>query len=268
LLKEGYEKRVEMASSGKDFRKSKDEEKSKLEAERLRLETIKQEKQRVKEEVEIPEKEALDTYRQIEEEKQRKLQEEEDYKTANEAENMFILLDSNDDGKISKDEIKSRQTFDKNKDGEVSDDEALFFLNMEEEMSKEDFLASGWLIAKPFFLMEQGMFLPPEDHKDSTEDPSLLSGGQPITEEPPLRELTEEEIQAKASRAEEDKENIQGVEEEEEELEEELEGSNEDHKAEDQPVEESKYDEATQKLIDGNSKKILKILIYILKCFF
>lgn len=62
LLKDGYQKRVEMASSGKEFRKSKDEEKAKLEVERQRLEIIKTEKERIKEEVEAPEKEALERY--------------------------------------------------------------------------------------------------------------------------------------------------------------------------------------------------------------
>jgi len=85
------------------------------------------------------------------------------------------------------DEIKSRQTFDKNKDGEVSDEEALFFLNMEEEMSKEEFLKTGWTIAKPFFLMEQGMFLPPEppmDEDAGTEPPPAeqVSGGAQQTD--------------------------------------------------------------------------------------
>jgi protein kinase C substrate 80K-H len=60
LLKEGYQKRLEMAYSGKEFRKSKDEEKAKLEAERQKLESIKQDKEKIKDQVEAPEKEALD----------------------------------------------------------------------------------------------------------------------------------------------------------------------------------------------------------------
>lgn len=60
LLKEGYQKRIELANSGKEFRKAKDEEKAKLESERQKLEVIKQEKEKIKEEVEAPEKEALD----------------------------------------------------------------------------------------------------------------------------------------------------------------------------------------------------------------
>lgn len=60
LLKEGYQKRLEMSNAGKEFRKQKDEEKAKLEADRQRLEAIKAEKEKVKEAAEIPEKEALD----------------------------------------------------------------------------------------------------------------------------------------------------------------------------------------------------------------
>lgn len=168
---------------------------------------------------------------------------------------MFIMLDSNGDGKLTVDELKTRQTFDKNKDGEVSEEEALFFLNMEHEMSKEDFLATGWMLAKPFFLMEQGMFTPPGE--DGAETEEVTGGGAPVTQEPPLKELTEEEIQESAAAG--GQENIPGVEEEEEE--EELydeEGhdthssSSEDTKIEAEPLpQESKYDEATQALIDG-----------------
>lgn len=200
--------------------------------------------------------EFISRYRLIEEEKQKLLNAAEEAKAASEAENMFILLDSNGDGKLTKDEIKTRQTFDKNKDGEVSDDEALFFLNMEEEMSKEDFLTTGWMMAKPFFLMDQGMFQPPIEDQEEEQEPSLMSGGQPITvTEAPLKELTEEEIQAQGDHvsynAAGEKEIIPGVVEEQEE-EEELYEEDGPASVEDVKVEESKYDEATQQLIDGD----------------
>jgi len=72
-----------------------------------------------------------------------------------------------------------RTTFDRNKDGVVSDEEAMFFLNMETEISKEEFLQSGWLIVKPYFLIEKGLFIPPEDLPEDT------TGEESVTELPP-----------------------------------------------------------------------------------
>lgn len=213
----------------------------------------------MKEVVEKPEKEALERFRLIEEEKRKKEEEEENAKTGNEAEDMFNMLDSNGDGKITKDELKSRQTFDKNKDGVVSDEEAMFFLNMEEEMPKEEFVKSGWMLAKPFFLMEQGMFKPPRGHKDDVddaEDLSIVSGGQPVTQEPPLREYQDDEIEDMLGSEKTEDASIPGVdpsandEEEEEEGEsEDVVATSEETKAE-EPVEQ-KYDDETQALING-----------------
>jgi protein kinase C substrate 80K-H len=269
-LKEGFLKRQEMSQQGKTYRKDKDSEKSKLEAERQHLEAIKQEKERVKEEVETPEKEALERYRILNEEKNKKEDEAENAKSKTEAEDMFNLLDSNGDGKITKDEITTRQTFDRNKDGVVSEDEALFFLNMEDEMSKEEFLKTGWLMAKPFFLMEQGMFKPPADNeKESEEEQEDISGGKvnDDTPEPPLKEFNDDEIEdilQKEAKEEEKRGDIPGVEEGAEEEEEGLEEEEEHH--EEEPVHEeepSKYDEQTQKLIDGKGVKIISYTLYL-----
>ncbi|CAG7818739.1 unnamed protein product [Allacma fusca] len=188
LARDGYQKRIEMSQQGKDSRRSKEEERSKLEVDLQQAESQKEDKQRVKEEVEAPEKEALEKHRQLEEEKRRKEDEEEKSKSEAEAENIFNLLDSNEDGLITADEIKTRQTFDRNKDGAVSDEEALFFLNMENEMSKDEFMKTGWILFKPYFLIESGMFQPPQpegtdEETATTQEPPAP---EPVTEPPPL----------------------------------------------------------------------------------
>ena len=57
--------------------------------------------------------------------------------------------------------------FDQNKDGVVSEEEAKFFLHMEKEMEKSVFLATGWMLVKPYFLKEQNQFKPPSSSPPS-----------------------------------------------------------------------------------------------------
>lgn len=241
LAKEGYQKRLELVTKGKAFRKEKEEERTRLDAERQIAETLKNEKQQIKDQVEAPEKEALDKHRVIQEEKRKEEEEQEKAKSENEAEALFNLLDSNGDDKITLDEIKVRQTFDKNKDGVVDEGEAMFFLNMNEEMSREDFIKSGWLLVKPFFMMEQGMFKPPES-----------GGGQASSEtyEDDVEKIGEE------SQNEHEKPVVPGVADVPNEDEEEEEDGLEEGELEQDPPEpvidssEAKYDEETQALID------------------
>ncbi|CAL8143040.1 unnamed protein product [Orchesella dallaii] len=244
LAKEGFQKRLEMISKGKSFRKEKEEERTRLDADRQIAESVKNEKLQLKEQVEQPEKEALEKYRLIQEEKQKQEDEQEKAQSENEAETLFNLLDSNGDDKITLDEIKVRQTFDKNKDGVVDEAEAMFFLNMNEEMSKEEFLKSGWLLVKPFFMMEQGMFKPPES-----------GGGQAGSEdyEDDLEKLDDIQNEQQDSA----KPDVPGVEPGELEDEEEEEGEEEhDADTDPEPVVDTdpKYDEETQALIDQANK--------------
>lgn len=246
LAKEGYQKRLDLVSKGKSFKKEKEEERTRLDAERKMAEATKNEKEQLKQQVEEPEKEALERYRLQQEEKTKQREEEEKAKSENEADALFNLLDSNGDDKLTIDEIKTRQTFDKNKDGVVDDNEAMFFLNMNEEMSKEDFLASGWLLVKPFFMMEQGMFTPPE-----------TSGGQAATEDYENDQFPDGE-----DPADHEKHDIPGIsdvpndEEEEGEGDEDIDHDGPDHASEPTDTE-PKYDEETQALIDSKFKGLL-----------
>lgn len=242
LAKEGYQKRLELVTKGKAFRKEKEDERTRLDAERQVAEALKNEKEQLKNQVEQPEKEALERYQAIQEEKRKQQEEEDRAKSENEADALFNLLDSNGDDKITLDEIKVRQTFDKNKDGVVDDSEAMFFLNMNEEMSKEDFLASGWLLVKPFFMMEQGMFKPPES-----------SGGQVGNEEyeDDADKLGEDQQQQSHDEHKQDVPGIQDVPNEDDEEEEGLDEDIGDEPSLDPvPDADPKYDEETQVLID------------------
>lgn len=60
-------------------------------------------------------------------------------------------------------ELQAQQSFDQNKDGAVSEDEANFFFDSHDELSWEDFLASGWPRMKPFLMLDNGLFKPPTD---------------------------------------------------------------------------------------------------------
>lgn len=253
LAKEGYQKRLDLVSKGKSYRKEKEEERTRIDAERQMAEALKNEKEQLKQQLEEPEKQALERYRVIEEEKRRQEEEEEKSKSENEADALFNLLDSNGDDKITKDEIKVRQTFDKNKDGVVDESEALFFLNMNEEMSKDEFLTSGWLLVKPFFMMEQGMFKPPES-----------SGGQVGNEDYEDDTGKIDDIGDEA--VDQTKPEIPGVsdvpndDEEEEEI-------DEDGDA-DVPLDpvadtDPKYDEETQALIDRKTKEFFQFSLYM-----
>lgn len=76
-------------------------------------------------------------------------------------------------------ELQTQQTFDQNKDGAVSEDEAKFFFDSHDELSWEDFLASGWPRMKPFLMLDKGLFKPPtsEPPQDSTAD------SRPVTDD-------------------------------------------------------------------------------------
>merc|ERR1719466_717012 len=98
-----------------------------LEAKKAQLVTSKDEKLKLKDEAEAPEKEALDYYKRIEEEEKKRQEEEEAATAAAEAAEYFSILDTDMDGVVTMAELQARPGLDTNKDGEVSEDEAKFF---------------------------------------------------------------------------------------------------------------------------------------------
>lgn len=92
--------------------------------EREEAETIKSEKEEAKKFAEEPEKEALERYRVVEEERKAKEDADKKFKEEEEAREAFQHLDNDGDGILTLEELRSRQTFDTNRDGQVTEEEA------------------------------------------------------------------------------------------------------------------------------------------------
>ena len=82
-------------------------------------------------------------------------------------------MDSNQDGKLQVEELQTHPAFDQNQDGTVSEEEAKFFLHTDEEMTKEDFLATGWTLMKPYIEKSKAAF----NHDDAADQPAEGEAG-------------------------------------------------------------------------------------------
>lgn len=85
-------------------------------------------------------------------------------------------MDSNQDGKLQIEELQTHPAFDQNQDGTVSEDEAKFFLHMDEEMTRDDFLATGWTLMKPYVEKSKAAF----KHDDAQPADVGAGGDQPV----------------------------------------------------------------------------------------
>lgn len=81
-------------------------------------EKVKEEKKRLRDEIETEEHKALEIYRKLEEEEKKRRAEVEAAKSREEATETFNKFDSNQDGFVDISELQTRQTFDKDKNGE------------------------------------------------------------------------------------------------------------------------------------------------------
>lgn len=250
LIKLGSEMRVQLSKRGKELKQEKKERLEQLQKDRAEADGMKKEKEALKIAAEELENVALEKYRKIEEEIKQRQQEEEKKANEQEAFEHFHRLDANQDGKIEMSELQTQQTFDQNKDGAVSEDEAKFFFDSHNELSWEDFLASGWPRMKPFLMLDKGLFKPPtsEPPQDSTAD------SRPETDA--TTQESTAELSATGGRTDDDHDGDLTDEEEEEEEEEE-EGEEEvgpEEEEGEKTEEKPKYDEETQLLIDEASK--------------
>ncbi|XP_021938600.1 glucosidase 2 subunit beta [Zootermopsis nevadensis] len=244
LTKLGSEMRVHLSKKGKQLKQEKKERLEQLEKDKVEVDSVRKEKEILKVAVEVLENKALEKYRKIEEEVKQRQQEEERNISEQEAFEHFNRLDANQDGKIEILELQTQQTFDQNRDGAVSEDEAKFFLDSNDELNWEDFLASGWPRMKPFLMLDNGLFKPP-----ATE--ALLNSAVEV--DTTAQESTADFSAAGGEAEDKDFENGHDSdinEEEEEEEEEDEEEEEEGEKTEEIP----KYDEETQRLIDEASK--------------
>lgn len=167
LETQGYSIKIEYIKQGQLAKSAHQEKMIALKAEQVEVEALKAEKEKEKQEAEEPERSALEQYRIAEQENIQLKQAEEQKKRETEASEVFDWLDTNSDSILQFEEIQHNMAFDQNKDGVVSEEEAKFFLHMEKEMEKSVFLATGWMLVKPYFLKEQNQFKPPSSSPPS-----------------------------------------------------------------------------------------------------
>ncbi|KAK2718699.1 hypothetical protein QYM36_005881 [Artemia franciscana] len=187
IQQRGYQLKLQYSEQGKQSRKEKQEKFEILQRERSEIEAVKLEREALKEAAEIPEKEALEKHRAMEEEIRSQRQASEKQKRDEEALAAFEQLDSNQDGVLTSDEIMAKPIFDQNGDGLVSEEEAKFFLSGQTEMTREEFLNTGFVLMKPYLTHEEEVASPPPS---STVTPPAEGGELP---EIPEGETDEEE---------------------------------------------------------------------------
>lgn len=158
LLKDGSKIREEMIAKGKQEKADGQTKLLKLRSDLAEADTLKTEKELLKKTAEEKEAAALEKYKPPEPEPQQPGDEtDEDEKTA-EAEDYFRMLDSDESGTLTVNELQVRQTFDRNRDGQVSEEEALFFMNNLNEITMKEFVDEAWRNVKPFVMLEKGNF--------------------------------------------------------------------------------------------------------------
>lgn len=227
LLKNGNQIRLEMAQKGK---KQKEEQKirmAELEKARQQAEAVKEEKYKIKSEVEVMENAALDVYRQVDDEEKKKKEDMEASANRIEAEETFKKFDSNNNGKLEVIELQTRIAFDKDRNGVVDIEEAHYFLDENEEVDLETFFSVAWPKMKPFLMLDSGLFKAPRKEGEPVEDEDE-DGVDPAEEAELLNEEEENQTEDDGEYDEAGEGEVQ----------------------QEAPLEpEKKYDEETQKLI-------------------
>ncbi|KAL3278573.1 hypothetical protein HHI36_016119 [Cryptolaemus montrouzieri] len=226
LLKAGRQLREQFSQEGIQRKQQKKEKLLELTKNLEEAKRVKAEKEKLKNEAEELESNALDYYRKLEEEENNQKAQAEALKNKNEALLAFDRYDENKDGKIAFSELQQYQTFDKDKNGEVSEEEAKYFLNDLDEMDSENFCTVAWDRVKPYIMIEEGKF----------------KG----TVEPTYDETAEDDAENNEEHADEEKE-------EEEESEAEAEAQEEEIPAtpEEEVPPSKQYDQETRKLMDA-----------------
>jgi len=237
---QGYQLRNELSKEGKRKAEEKRQQLEELNKQKEEADVAKSEKEAAKASIEELETAALDKYK-AEEEEQNRIKEEQEKEQIDklDALDAFMDLDANQDSRITVDEIQAKWVFDSNKDGIVTEEEARFFLNNNEEYTKDSFLNLGWILMKPHYSMLK-MFKGPELTDSEGEAAEDSAKEETISESDPKSDLAEEESQYDEDDDEDnDAEEAVPAPEKEEEAAENVENA--------QP----EYDEETQRLVDS-----------------
>lgn len=226
LLQVGKQLRAELGQEGQKLKNEKQVKLNELQKSKDEAEKLKAEKEELKKKIEEAESKALEYYRELERELQKKKSEAEAEKQKEEALENFKKLDSNQDGIIDVAEIQTRQSFDRDRNGEVSEEEAKLFLNNEDSVDVNVFLDKSWSLMKPFLQLDSGLYKPPAAGSDAEQ----------------LQHDNEEQDEGEAGDGE--------AEEENENEDEEYDDVAEKQQEEEVVDERVPYDEETQKLVD------------------
>ncbi|CAG2115027.1 unnamed protein product, partial [Medioppia subpectinata] len=203
LLKEGNAIREQYINEAKQKKENSRRELEELKRQKVEVEDEKNAKDAVKKDAEEREKAALDVYKEIEDQMKREREEEEQKKQQEEdrkfAEQAFNDMDLNKDGLLSYTEVQEFSKFDKDGDGVVSEDEAKFFIHAATEMAFDEFVESGWVIMKPFYMKDKTLhdFQTHEQNEGLETNPSEPDPSPDVnTEEEPIDETNTGESEA------------------------------------------------------------------------
>jgi len=184
---QGYSIKLGMIAEAQKLQDERSQDIITKEKEKDELEASMEQRKAAKEAAEAPEKEALEYYKQLEEEENRKKTELEQLARDVEAEELFASLDANNDGVIIVQELQVRRGLDTDKDGVVTIEEAQFFMSGNEEMDLETFKTVGFALLKPYLDLVEEVVAPPLpiDADDNEETPDLVqSPDQPEVYDP------------------------------------------------------------------------------------
>lgn len=159
ILRQGNEIREGYVKEANEKKLNIDKQINQLKQELSLIEKEKDERLQLKEQTDHDEREALDKHNAKLEELKKEFEEQQAKRTKEEddklAMSVFKELDVNEDGEVHYTELIKFGKFDQNSDGLVSEEEAKIVLNNQESMSLNDFLATGWSLVKPFYLVEK-----------------------------------------------------------------------------------------------------------------
>ncbi|XP_014288117.1 glucosidase 2 subunit beta [Halyomorpha halys] len=162
MLSHGSNMRLLMIAAGKRIVQEKQERLGTLENEKGEAIKVRDEKETLKKAVEEQEFAAVSSFNAKEEEIRALKAQDEKEQEEKEVKTLFDNFDSDKDGRLQIEEIRTRVMFDQNKDGAVSDDEVKFFFDTYVEVSQNEFLEIVWPKLKPIYLLDKVKFIPPQ----------------------------------------------------------------------------------------------------------